>query len=131
MKPYLMNSRPVVVLSLTLTLLLAPSLFAKGRKNLTIYDKARLNGTVLEAGAYKVEVAENGSVAEVMIYKGKELVAKAPARAEKLERKADRNSLRFSLEEGKAPKIIELRLAGSQQAYRIEDASQQVSQKAE
>jgi hypothetical protein len=59
------------------------------------------------------------------------VVAKATAQTEKLEKRADRNSVRLSLEDGKAPKIIELRLAGEQQAYKFENADKQVGQKAE
>jgi hypothetical protein len=119
------------VLGLLVTLMLAPSISAKSRKSLTVYEKARLNNVVLEPGNYKVEVEENGSAAQVMIYKGNKVVTKATAQAEKLEKKADRNSVRMSLEDGKAPNIIELRLAGEAQAYKFENAEKQVSQKAE
>jgi hypothetical protein len=115
--------------SLIGVLLLVPSVFAKG-KNLTIYEKARLNSVTLEPGDYKVQVAENGGSAEVMIYKGRDLVAKAKAQLEKLERKAGRNTVRLSTEAGKAPRIIEIRLAGEAQALRIE-SSQQISQKSQ
>jgi hypothetical protein len=117
------------VLCLVLGLTLSGYSLAKGRKNLTIYEKSRLNDVVLEPGDYKVEVVESSGSAEVMIYKGKELVAKAAAQPEKLERKPDRNSLRFTVEGNKVPKIIELRLSGDSQSYKISDASQ-VSQTA-
>ena len=117
------------VLCLVLGLTLSDYSLAKGRKNLTIYEKSRLNDVVLEPGDYKVEIVESGGSAEVMIYKGKELVAKAAAQPEKLERKPDRNSLRFTVEGNKAPKIIELRLSGDSQSYKLSDGSQ-VSQTA-
>jgi hypothetical protein len=105
------------------------SAVAKGRKTLTIYEKARVNDVVLEPGDYKVEVVENGkNTADVMIYKGKQLVAKAAAQPEQLERKAERNSVRFALEGDKAPKIIELRLSGDSQSYKLGDGTQ-MSQK--
>ena len=44
------------------------------------------------------------SSADVMIFKGKELVAKAAAQPEKLEGKADRNTVRFAVEGSKAPR---------------------------
>jgi hypothetical protein len=119
------------VAGLLFALMLAPSTLAKSRKSLTVYEKARLNDVVLEPGTYNVEVEENGNVAQVMIYKGKNVVVKATAQAEKLEKRADRNSVRLSLEDGKAPKIIELRLAGEPQAYKFENAEKQVSQKPE
>ncbi len=93
----------VAVLAFVLALAVSSDALAKGRKTLTIYEKARVNDVVLEPGDYKVEVAENGNAADVMIYKGKQLVAKAAAQPEKLEKKAERNSVRFALEGDKAP----------------------------
>ena len=119
----------VAVLAFVLALAVSSDTLAKGRKTLTIYEKARVNDVVLEPGDYKVEIAENGNAADVMIYKGKQLVAKAAAQPEKLEKKADRNSVRFALEGDKAPKIIELRLSGDSQSYKLGDGTQ-VSQKA-
>jgi len=117
-----------VVFCFVLALAVSGHSLAKGRKTLTIYEKSRVNDVVLEPGNYKVEIAENGDSADVMIYKGKELVAKVNAQPEKLERKADRNSVRFALEGNKAPKIIELRLSGDSQSYKLGDGTQ-VSQK--
>jgi len=116
------------VLCVVLTLAVSGYSLAKGRKSLTIYEKSRVNDVVLEPGNYKVEIAESGDSADVMIYKGKELVAKANAQPEKLERKADRNSVRLALEGNKSPRIIELRLSGDSQSYKLRDGAQ-VSQK--
>ena len=117
------------VLCLLLTMMLGEHSLAKGRKSLTIYEKSRLNDVVLEPGDYKVEIVERGGSADVMIFKGKELVAKAVAQPEKLERKADRNTLRFAVEGNKAPKIIELRLSGESQSYKLDNGNE-VSQRA-
>ena len=97
---------------------------AKGRRNLTIYEKSRVNDVLLEPGDYKVEIAESGTSAEVTIFKGKELVVKATEQTEKLERKTDRNTLRCAVEGDKAPKIIELRLSGDSQSYKLADGTQ-------
>ena len=88
-----------------------------------------MNDVVLEPGDYKVEIVETGGSADVMIFKGKELIAKAAAQPEKLERKADRNTLRFAVEGNKAPKIIELQLSGDSQSYKLSDGTD-VSQRA-
>lgn len=117
------------VLCFAFVLTLSGYSLAKGKKSLTIYEKSRVNDVVLEPGDYKVEIVETGGSAEVMIFKGKELIAKAAAKPEKLERKADRNTLRFAVEGNKAPKIIELRLSGEAQSYRLGDGTE-VSQKA-
>ncbi|MGH9425511.1 MAG: hypothetical protein ACRD2L_04290 [Terriglobia bacterium] len=116
------------VLCFVLALAVSGNSLAKGRKSLTIYEKSRVNEVVLEPGDYKVEITASGDSAGVMIYKGKELVAKATAQPEKLERKADRNSLRFAVEGNKAPRIIELRLSGDSHSYKLGDGTQ-VSQK--
>lgn len=116
------------VLGSVLVLMLGGTSLAKGRKSLTIYETSRLNDVVLEPGDYKVEIVESGGSADVMIFKGKELVAKAAAQPEKLERKADRNTLRFAVEGNKAPRIIELRLSGESQSYKLSNGTE-VSQK--
>ena len=118
-----------VVLCFVLVLALSGYSLAKGRKSLTIYEKSRVNDVVLEPGDYKVEIVERGDSADVMIYKGKELVAKATAQPEKLAGKADRNSVRFAVEGSTAPKIIELRLSGDSQSYKLGDGTE-VSQRA-
>src|SRR4030095_7914808 len=107
------------VLCLVLALMFASHSLAKGRKSLTIYEKSRVNDVVLEPGDYKVEIVEHNESADVMIYKAKELVAKAAAQPEKLEGKADRNSIRFAVEGSKAPRIIELRLSGESRSYKL------------
>jgi hypothetical protein len=117
------------VLGFVLALAVSDDTLAKGRKTLTIYEKSRVNDVVLEPGDYKVEITESGNSADVMIYRGKQLVAKATALPEKLERKAERNSVRFALEGDKAPKMIELWLSGDSQSYKLGDGTQ-VSQKA-
>ncbi len=125
------NSRRGLGAILMCLLVLVLPGFPKGKKSLTIYEESRLNDSVLKPGQYKVEVAENGGTSQVMIYKGKELVARSIAQVEKLEGKADRNSLKLSLEGSKTPKIIEIRLSGEQQAYKIGGGDGgQVSQKA-
>jgi hypothetical protein len=118
-----------IVLCFVLAVALSGSSLAKGRKSLTLYEKSRVNDVVLEPGDYKVEIVERGDSADVMIYKGKELVAKAAAQPEKHEGKADRNSARFAIEGSKVPKMIELRLSGESQSYKLSDGTE-VSQRA-
>ena len=117
------------VLCFVLVLALGGPSLAKGRKSLTIYEKSRVNDVILEPGDYKVEIVERGDSADVMIYKGKELVAKAAAQPEKHQGKADRNSARFAIEGSKLPKMIELRLSGESQSYKLGDGTE-VSQRA-
>ena len=114
---------------LVLALMFASHSLAKGRKSLTIYEKSRVNDVVLEPGDYKVEIVERGDSADVMIYRGKQLVAKAAAQPEKLEGKPDRNSVRLAVEGTKAPRIIELRFSDESRSYKLGDGGQ-VSQKA-
>ena len=117
------------VLGFALGLAVSGEMLAKSKKSLTIYERARVNDIVLEPGDYKVEVAQSGDSADILIYKGKELIAKTSAQTEKLDRKADRNTVRLAADGSKAPKIIELRLSGDSQSYKLVDGSQ-MSQKA-
>jgi len=107
----------------------AVSLQAKGR-SITLYDRAQLNEGVLEPGSYRVELAENSGGQEVMFYRGKHLVAKAPVLSQKQERKIERNSVRLSVGNGGNPRIVEIRFAGEVEVYKVQDDSKSANQRA-
>ena len=66
-------------LVLGLALMLASSAFASEKGKLEIYNPVTVNGTTLKAGEYKLEWTGNGNV-ELSILKGKNVLAKVPAR---------------------------------------------------
>ncbi len=107
----------VVVLALSATM----NLQASDKKSITLYEKSQLNDVQLPPGNYKVEAVTNGDLGEIYFYKGKNVVAKAPIELEKLNTTADRSSLRYQAEQGQLRRIIELKLAGQNQVYKIVD----------
>ena len=71
-------------LVLGLALVLASSAFATTKGNLQLSNAVTINGTQLKAGDYKVQWEGSGPNVEVSILKGKNVVAKAPARVVEL-----------------------------------------------
>ncbi len=67
-------------LTMGLALLLASSAFAATKENLTLSNPATVNGTQLKAGDYKLQWEGTGPNVEVSIMKGKNVLAKVPAR---------------------------------------------------
>lgn len=63
-----------------LALVLASSAFAATKASLNLQSPATVNGTQLKAGEYKVQWEGNGPNVEVSILKGKNVVAKVPAK---------------------------------------------------
>jgi hypothetical protein len=71
-------------LVLGLALLLASSAFAGTKANLEISKAVTVNGTTLKPGDYKVQWEGAGPNVELSILKGKNVVAKVPARVVEL-----------------------------------------------
>lgn len=67
-------------LVMSLALLLASSAFAAEKGTLTLTHSATVNGTTLKAGDYKLQWDGTGPNVEVSIVKGKNVVAKVPAK---------------------------------------------------
>lgn len=67
-------------LVLGLAVLLASSAFAASKATLNLQSPATVNGTQLKAGEYKVQWEGTGPNVEVSILKGKNVVAKVPAK---------------------------------------------------
>ena len=102
---------------------------AKSLKSLTIYQKVQLNNAILGPGEYKVEILENAGATEVAIYKGKNLVVKAPAKPVPQDKKNQRSSVLYLLNGQDAPHLTELRLVGELVSYQFESANQLTKKK--
>ena len=63
-----------------LALLLASSAFAATKAQLNLQSPATINGTTLNAGEYKLQWDGTGPNVEVSIMKGKNVLAKVPAK---------------------------------------------------
>src|SRR5262249_41457644 len=124
------TSRTALAFLTMMFLILAGSSIAKSLKSLTIYQKVQLNDVVLGPGEYKVEVLENAGTTEVSLYKGKNLVVKAPAKPIQQDKKNQRSSILYLLNGEDTPYMTELRLTGDLVAYQFDSAGQQAKKKA-
>lgn len=102
-------------------LALSACLFAAGlvmaevkSEKVTFYKNVTVNGTLLEKGEYKVTFDDHAN--ELVIKKGGETVAKAPARAEMQEEKARRTQI-YSTQVGDENVITGFTFAG--EGYKI------------
>lgn len=77
-------------------LLLATSAFAATKASLTLDHPTTLNGITLKAGDYKLEWEGSGPQVEVSIVKGKQVVAKVPARVVDLSQPTNDNQAIFN-----------------------------------
>ena len=102
---------------------------ASDKKTITLYEKSQLDDVQLTPGDYKVEAIANSNSGEIYFYKGKNVVAKARIELEKLNTTVDRSTLRFQAEQGQLRRIIEVRLAGQSQVYKIVEKDKQANEK--
>ena len=125
------NLRNVAFAFLTVLFLFLPasSSMAKSLKSLTIYQNIQLNDAILGPGEYKVEILQNAGTTEVAIYKGKNLVVKAPAQAVQQNKKVQRSSVLYLLNGDDTPQMTELRLVGELVTYQFDSASQLTKKK--
>ena len=75
-----------------LALLFASSAFAASKANLTLNHPTTVNGTQLKAGDYKLEWEGSGPDVQLSIVKGKNVVAKVPAKVVELNNKASNDA---------------------------------------
>ena len=64
---------------------MASSAFASSKANLELINAVTVNGTTLKPGDYKVQWEGSGPNVELSILKGKDVVAKVPARVVELQ----------------------------------------------
>jgi hypothetical protein len=117
------------VLIVILALFVSESIQAGDKKTITLYEKSQISDTNLTPGNYKVEVVTNGDSGELYFYRGKNVVAKTPVELEKLDTTVDHSSLRYQVEQGQSRRIVEVRLAGQSQVYKIVEKETQATKK--
>jgi len=96
---------------LAAVLLCALPLAAKSKQTVKLFNQSVIGGATLKAGEYEVDVT--GS--DVVFFKGKKEMARAPFRPQAVDRKFSRNSLVY---EGET--VTEIRLEGSDQKLVLE-----------
>lgn len=117
------------VLAVVLASFASMNVQASDKKTITLYEKSQLDEIQLTPGDYKVEAVTNGDSGELYFYKGKNVVAKAPIELEKLNTTVERSSLKYQAEQGQSRRIIEIRLSGQNQVYKIVEKDKQANQK--
>jgi hypothetical protein len=96
-------------------------------KEISIHYPAKLgNGPELQPGTYKIELVKNQTSPEVLFYKGRELVARTPAKVEEQPRKADQTQVFYDIKD-KDRVITELRISGWKERVVFTDAGSTAS----
>jgi len=113
----------LVAPAILLIVLLAGSAFAKNGKHITLNKAVDVNGATLSAGSYNLTWSAPGGDPTVSFMKGKETVASAQAKWVDRGVKYQSDAVIYSNDGDGAPRIIEIRFAGMQQALVFGDAS--------
>lgn len=116
-------TRLAKILVASVTLLLATGAFAGTKASLTLEHSATINGTTLKAGDYKLEWEGTGPNVEVSIVKGKNVVAKVPARLVDMNSAAQNNAVLFSQNSDGSETLTGARFQGKKYALEIGESS--------
>ncbi|MGA9544722.1 MAG: hypothetical protein WBQ85_14200 [Candidatus Sulfotelmatobacter sp.] len=108
---------------LGLALLLASSAFAGTKASLQISNPVNVNGTMLKAGDYKVQWEGAGPNVELSILKGKNVVAKVPARVVELQTASASDAAVTRTNDNGAATLAGLRFEGKKFALELGEAS--------
>lgn len=110
-------------LLLSMTLLLTTSLFAanKNQGSLSTLSAVTVNGKALPAGDYSVKWEGTGSNVQLNIFKGKEVVATAPARLVNLDQSASGDAAVVKDNGNGSKSLAEIRFSGKKYALQIGD----------
>ena len=109
-----------------LTLLLASSAFAGTKASMTLEHSANVNGTTLKPGDYKLEWEGAGPNVEVSIIKGKNVIAKVPARVVDMGYSVQNNAVVFSRSTDGTNTLAGLRFQGKKYGLEISPSSDDV-----
>jgi len=107
-------------LTLGVALLLASSAFAGTNKTtLQVQEATTISGTKLAPGEYKVQWEGNGPNVEMSILKGKNVVAKVPARVVELPSAAPSDAAVVHRNEDGSRSLSEIRMSGKKYALAV------------
>jgi hypothetical protein len=107
---------------LGLALLLASSAFAATKGSLELLDPVTVNGTTLKPGDYKVQWEGTGPNVELSILRGKNVMAKVPARVVELQTPAS-NDAAVTRVDGGQKTLAGVRFAGKKTGLDISEAT--------
>ena len=108
---------------LGLALLLASSAFAGTKASLQISNSVNVNGTTLKPGDYKVQWEGSGPSVELNILKGKNVVAKVPARVVELQTPSPSDAAVTRTNDNGSRTLAGLRFEGKKFALELGEAS--------
>jgi hypothetical protein len=106
---------------LGLCLLLAVSAFAANRGSLQVSSPLSVGGAQLAAGDYTVTWDGNGPGVELNILKGKNVIAKVPARLVDLKGSPDRDAAVVKMNGDGSRTLAQIRFSGRKYAVEIGD----------
>jgi hypothetical protein len=107
-------------LTLGVAVLLASSAFAGTNKTtLQVQEATTISGTKLAPGEYKVQWEGNGPNVEMSILKGKNVVAKVPARVVELPSAAPSDAAVVHRNEDGSRSLSEIRMSGKKYALAV------------
>ena len=102
-----------------LALLLASSAFAANKAMLTLNSPTSVNGTKLQAGEYKLEWDGTGPDVQLSLVKGKNVVAKVPAKVVELSSKPSNDAAVLKANSDGTTSLAEARFAGKKFSLKI------------
>jgi hypothetical protein len=106
-----------------LVLLLAGSAFAASKATLTLNHDTTVNGTKLKAGDYKLQWDGSGPDVEVSIVRGKDVVAKVPAKLVDLNSNAANDAAVVKNNSDGSTTLAGVRFAGKKYALELGEAA--------
>jgi len=106
-----------------LVLLLAGSAFAASKASLTLNHETTVNGTKLKAGDYKLQWDGSGPDVEVSIVRGKNVVAKVPAKVVDLNSSAANDAAVIKNNSDGTSTLAGVRFAGKKFALELGEAA--------
>ena len=110
-------------LVMALVLLLAGSAFAASKATLTLNHDTTVNGTKLKAGDYKLQWDGSGPDVEVSIVRGKDVVAKVPAKLVDLNSNAANDAAVIKNNSDGTSTLAGVRFAGKKYALELGEAA--------
>jgi hypothetical protein len=114
-------------LLMVLVLLVAGSAFASNKGSLSVTDSVKVGGTQLKAGTYKVAWEGTGSNLQLSIMKGKEVVARTPARMVERDTASQSDAAVVNNNDDGSRSLSEIRFAGKKYAIAIGGESTQAN----
>ena len=109
-------------LAMGLALLLASSAFAATKATLNLQTPTNINGTKVKAGEYKIQWEGSGPNVEVSIMRGKNVLAKVPAKVVDLNSAADSNAAIVTRNDDGTSTLAGARFEGKKFALELVDS---------